>query len=121
MTQATLADLTSTGLLARVLTRAESNTAMRVLIGCWLAATIAGTPVHGAFAEMAACRQMAHAGNGYTVCEVDLRKRDVRLFWKRPDGAPYAYLSALPRSLDGESGKLSFAINAGMFDPALKP
>ena len=33
----------------------------------------------------------------------------------------YAYLSALPRALEGEAGRLLFATNAGMFDPALKP
>jgi uncharacterized protein YigE (DUF2233 family) len=121
MTQATPADLTSTGLLARVLTRVESNIVMRARITSWLAVTITLTMGHSAFAELAPCRQMVHERNAYTVCEVDLRKRDVRLFWKRPDGAPYAYLSALPRSLDGELGKISFAINAGMFDPALKP
>jgi hypothetical protein len=30
-------------------------------------------------------------------------------------------LSTLPRALEGEAGKLLFATNAGMFDPALKP
>jgi uncharacterized protein YigE (DUF2233 family) len=34
---------------------------------------------------------------------------------------PYEYLSALPRSLESEAGKLIFAINAGMFDTNLKP
>jgi uncharacterized protein YigE (DUF2233 family) len=94
---------------------------MRGMIACWLAATITLAMDHGAFAEAAPCRQMAHERNVYTICEVDLHKRDVRLFWKRPDGTPYGYLSALPRSLDANSGKLLFAINAGMFDPALKP
>jgi uncharacterized protein YigE (DUF2233 family) len=55
------------------------------------------------------------------VCEVDLRKHMIRLYWKRLDGTPYAYLSALPRALEGEAGRLLFATNAGMFDPALKP
>jgi uncharacterized protein YigE (DUF2233 family) len=31
------------------------------------------------------------------------------------------YLSSLPRVLEGEGGRLLFAANAGMFDPALKP
>jgi uncharacterized protein YigE (DUF2233 family) len=34
---------------------------------------------------------------------------------------PYAYLSALPRSLEGGTGRLLFATNAGMFDANLKP
>jgi uncharacterized protein YigE (DUF2233 family) len=64
---------------------------------------------------------MGYERNVYTVCEVDLRRHVVRLYWKRPDGTPYAYLSALPRSIEAKSGKLIFATNAGMFDPAFKP
>jgi hypothetical protein len=30
----------------------------------------------------------------------------VRLYWKRSDGTPYAYLSSLPRALEHETGKL---------------
>jgi uncharacterized protein YigE (DUF2233 family) len=64
---------------------------------------------------------MEYEPNAYTICEVDLRNHTVRLYWKRSDGTPYAYLSALPRALEGEAGRLLFATNAGMFDPALKP
>ena len=64
---------------------------------------------------------MEYERSAYTVCEVDLRQQTIRLYWKRPDGTPYAYLSALPRALEGAGGKLLFATNAGMFDPALKP
>ena len=64
---------------------------------------------------------MEYERNAYAICEADLRKQTVRLYWKRPDGTPYAYLSALPRALEDEAGRLLFATNAGMFDPALKP
>jgi uncharacterized protein YigE (DUF2233 family) len=64
---------------------------------------------------------MEYERNAYTICEVDLREHTVRLYWKRSDGTPYAYLSTLPRALEGEAGRLLFATNAGMFDPALKP
>ncbi len=57
----------------------------------------------------------------YAVCEVDLQKHTVRLFWNQSDGTPFAYLSALPRSLEGGAGRLLFATNAGMFDANLKP
>jgi len=72
-------------------------------------------------AEIQPCRSIEYERNAYTICEVDLRKHTVRLHWKRSDGTPYAYLSALPRTLEGEVGRLLFATNAGMFDPALKP
>jgi uncharacterized protein YigE (DUF2233 family) len=67
------------------------------------------------------CRAREYAHNAYTICEVDLGKHTVKLYWKRSDGTPYAYLSSLPRVLEHETGRLLFATNAGMFDPALKP
>ena len=63
---------------------------------------------------------MEYERNPYTICEVDLRKHILRLYWRNSDGTPYAYLSSLPRALRG-GGRLLFATNAGMFDPALKP
>ena len=74
-----------------------------------------------ALAQSQPCRSIEYERYAYTICEVDLHKHTVRLYWKRSDGTPYAYLSALPRTLDGEVGRLLFATNAGMFDPALKP
>jgi uncharacterized protein YigE (DUF2233 family) len=94
---------------------------MRAKAAYLLAAAALVATDHRAFAETEACRRVVYERNVYTVCEVDLRKHIIRLRWKRPDGAPYAYLSALPRSLEDKSGKLMFATNAGMFDPALKP
>jgi len=74
-----------------------------------------------ALADTQPCRSMEYERNAYTICEVDLRKHTVRLYWKRADGTPYGYLSTLPRALEGEADRLLFATNAGMFDPALKP
>jgi uncharacterized protein YigE (DUF2233 family) len=85
------------------------------------AATSLATYNNSVLAETQPCRLMEYERNPYTICEVDPRKHMLRLYWKRPDGTPYAYLSALPRALEGEAGRLLFATNAGMFDPALKP
>jgi uncharacterized protein YigE (DUF2233 family) len=74
-----------------------------------------------ALSETRPCRSIEYERNAYTICEADLRKHTVRLYWKRSNGSPYAYLSALPRALEGEAGRLLFATNAGMYDPALKP
>jgi uncharacterized protein YigE (DUF2233 family) len=76
---------------------------------------------NGALADTGPCHSMEFERAEYAICQVDPHKDTVRLYWKRLDGAPYEYLSALPRSLDGEAGKLLFATNAGMFDPNLKP
>ena len=86
-----------------------------------LAAAISLAAHNSAPAETQPCHSMQYERNAYTVCEVDLSRDTVRLYWKRPDGTPYAYLSALPRALKGDAGRLLFATNAGMFDAALKP
>jgi uncharacterized protein YigE (DUF2233 family) len=91
-------------------------TACRLVVAISLAAHNSS-----ALAEPGPCRAMEYERSAYTVCEVDLRQQTIRLYWKRSDGTAYAYLSALPRALEGEGGKLLFATNAGMFDPALKP
>jgi uncharacterized protein YigE (DUF2233 family) len=67
------------------------------------------------------CNSVSFEGNGYTVCEADLRQDAIRLFWKKEDGAPYGFLQALPHKVDEHSGRLLFATNAGMFDPNYKP
>jgi uncharacterized protein YigE (DUF2233 family) len=86
-----------------------------------LAAAVALAMLSPALAETAPCRPLSYQRNAYTVCDVDLRRHAVRLFWKRPDGEPYAYLSALPHALERPAGRLLFATNAGMFDSELKP
>jgi uncharacterized protein YigE (DUF2233 family) len=89
------------------------------------AATALVDPTDSALAQGPPCHSREYAHNTYTVCEVDLAKHTVRLYWKRSDGIPYAHLSSLPRALEHEAGRLLFATNAGMFagmfDPALKP
>jgi len=91
-----------------------------ILLSATLAAILMLTyrPV---IAEGGPCKQVSHERSAYTVCEVDIRKHTIRLYWRRPEGAPYAYLRALPQSLDAKAGKLLFATNAGMFDPTFRP
>jgi uncharacterized protein YigE (DUF2233 family) len=89
----------------------------------FLLAAVTSLAAHNnsALAETRPCRSVEYERSAYTICEVDPRKQTIRLYWKRSDGTPYAYLSALPRALEGEAGIRLFATNAGMFDPALKP
>jgi len=89
----------------------------------FLFAAAAGVAAHSnrAFAGAGPCQSMEYERAAYTICEVDLRRHTVRLYWNRPDGTPYGYLSDLPRHLEGGTGRLLFATNAGMFDSNLKP
>jgi uncharacterized protein YigE (DUF2233 family) len=77
--------------------------------------------VSPATAEPLPCRAVTHEGSRYTVCEVDLRRQSVRLFWKKADGEPYGYLGSVPRSLGERLGRLLFATNAGMYHPDYRP
>jgi uncharacterized protein YigE (DUF2233 family) len=89
----------------------------------FLLAAAMGLAAHtdGALAGSGPCQPMEYERVAYAICEVDLRRHTVRLYWTRSDGTPYAYLSALPRDLEGGAGRLLFATNAGMFDSKLKP
>ena len=71
-------------------------------------------------ADQRPCKPFNFEGNDYTLCEAPLRRYSVRLFWQRPDGTPYSYLSALPKT-DATGGRLAFALNGGMFHPNYKP
>jgi len=66
------------------------------------------------------CKPYAFEGNGYTLCEASLDRFAIRLFWQKPDGTPYTYLSAVPKT-DERGGRLAFALNGGMFHPDYKP
>ena len=67
------------------------------------------------------CQAVTYEHSEYTVCEVDLRRQSLKLFWKKPDGHPYEYLSALPRALGNHSRHLLFATNGGMYHPDNSP
>jgi len=77
-------------------------------------------PAFSFSAETAPCQRVKYEQGGYTVCEVDLRRQSVRLFWKKPDGHLYGYPSSLPRTL-GNSGRLLFATNGGMYHEDSSP
>jgi uncharacterized protein YigE (DUF2233 family) len=66
-----------------------------------------------AAAQEAPCRPLVHEGARYTICPVDLRRAEIRMAWKRPDGAPYGSVGAAADSLRGQN--LLFAVNAGMY------
>lgn len=64
------------------------------------------------------CRTLTFEGASYTACTVDLRRQRLQLFWRHPDGTPYASLARVRSAL---GSRLVFAMNAGMYDPDLSP
>jgi uncharacterized protein YigE (DUF2233 family) len=81
---------------------------------------LAALPAGAGAAEKQPCAPFSFEGHAYTLCEAPLSRFDIRIFWKRPDGAPYTYLSSLPKT-DKNGGRLAFALNGGMFHPDFRP
>ncbi len=78
------------------------------------------TGARAAAADTQPCHPFAFEQHSYTLCEAPLNRFEIRLFWRRPDGEPYSYLSALPK-VDKKGGHLAFALNGGMFHPDYRP
>src|SRR5687767_13966702 len=75
----------------------------------------------GATAAAVACRPLEHQSHDYTVCTVDLRSTDLRLFWRDQSGEAYTTFDAIADDLARRGETLTFAMNAGMFDPDRSP
>ena len=67
------------------------------------------------------CSPLSYEGNAYSVCRIDLRETRLELFNLDGQGAPLGSFTALAENLSLEGKELGFAMNAGMFDEALKP
>jgi uncharacterized protein YigE (DUF2233 family) len=67
------------------------------------------------------CGPVQFEGAGYTVCSFDLRKTDLRIFWRDRSGKPYLGFSTLASSLAADGLSLDFAMNGGMFHDDYSP
>ena len=61
------------------------------------------------------CRNESFQNNSYTVCRVDLKTEQLRLFLYAPEGQPYGYFGTLDKALQAKGQQLGFAMNAGMY------
>jgi uncharacterized protein YigE (DUF2233 family) len=61
------------------------------------------------------CRDIAFETNRYTICEVDARNEDLRLFLRGPDREILGSFANIETELQGKGAHLSFAMNAGMY------
>jgi uncharacterized protein YigE (DUF2233 family) len=69
-------------------------------------------------AASAGCAPKSFDGAKFTVCSFDPRHDDIRLFWSGADGRPYGSLAA---ALKAKGERLTFAMNAGMFEQDQSP
>jgi uncharacterized protein YigE (DUF2233 family) len=76
-------------------------------------------PAAAAHAEPAAgvtCERLDHDGAHYSVCTIDLRTADLRLFLRSGDGAPFGSFRSLSDALSARGEQLAFAVNGGMYN-----
>jgi uncharacterized protein YigE (DUF2233 family) len=71
--------------------------------------------------DAAECTEQEYDGAAITVCRVNAGQDDLRLFWKSPEGAPYAGFGALAAGVESTGLQLELAMNAGMFHQDLAP
>lgn len=67
------------------------------------------------------CRPLSFEAVDYTVCEIDLRRYRVGLFWQDHDGRPYGSLYAFKRAMAAAGDPPVVVMNAGMYHPDLSP
>jgi uncharacterized protein YigE (DUF2233 family) len=72
-------------------------------------------------AARAECGPLRFEGATYTVCRFELGRDRIVLFDADAAGKPYGSFAALANALGGEGKSLAFAMNAGMYDEALRP
>jgi uncharacterized protein YigE (DUF2233 family) len=74
-----------------------------------------------ALPAMAGCTELDSGGNSYSVCRFDPATTQLELFNLNDEGLPFATFSTLAADLAQRGRRLTFAMNAGMYDEALRP
>ncbi|TSD88086.1 hypothetical protein FFK22_013705 [Mycobacterium sp. KBS0706] len=78
-------------------------------------------PAPEASAAAQPCRPVSFEAVDYTICEIDLRRYRLGLFWQDRDGRPYGSLYAFKRAMAAAGDPPLVAMNAGMYHPDLSP
>ncbi len=76
----------------------------------------------GAPASAASCRAITVEGAGYTLCEADAARDDIRLFLNDPGSDTLlGSFANVERLLEKQGKRLAFAMNGGMYHPDRRP
>jgi len=102
-------------------TRGQVLRTCRIGIAAGLLSLPLLTAPTAALAAPPSCEEIDFDGVDYTVCIADLSQSDLRLFWSDTAGAPYRTFRAVDAALAGQGLRLSFAMNAGMYNDAGAP
>lgn len=66
-------------------------------------------------ASAQSCQNVSYQDNRYSVCEIDMRAADLRLFLYDDSDRVYGHFSRLSGALERQGETLLFAMNAGMY------
>lgn len=69
----------------------------------------------------APCTTIKFEGDPFTVCRFAKQSHELRLVSQTPAGVPLRGFAAVRRQLGADSGRIAFAMNAGMYDEAGRP
>jgi uncharacterized protein YigE (DUF2233 family) len=72
-------------------------------------------------AQTPVCSTLTFERESYIVCEVDLKRHSLGLFWRDRAGQPFASLGNLNRELQASGQRPLFTMNAGMYHAELDP
>jgi uncharacterized protein YigE (DUF2233 family) len=86
------------------------------IMGLLLASTALAQPAQSA----QLCRRVTYKGVSYSVCQVDIRQHQLRLFWQDSQGQAIGSFRRLNQVLP-QKQTLLFAMNAGMYNDFLEP
>lgn len=84
-------------------------------------APAAAEPSASAPAVRSAARRVTHRGAAYDVRVVDVRREELRFYWRDERGRPFGSIGALKRHVERGGRTLLFATNAGMYRPDQTP
>ncbi len=100
----------------------KAGRAARYIIQAFLWIAVACSSSSLALAsETSPCAIEKHAGQTYSICTFDLRRYELKLFWRDGDGKAYGSVAGLVDGLIRARQTPIFAMNAGMYHPDLSP
>jgi len=99
--------------------RARANSGLLAFAGIILGVCAVAHDCAHAATPASPCSPFVFERSDYTICVLDLRTYELRLFWKDEKGQPYGGFDRLPRSVNG--APVAFAMNAGMYEADLSP
>jgi uncharacterized protein YigE (DUF2233 family) len=99
--------------------RAMLKTAAFAKLG--LVGVILGASIPSTLAQSRVCSPLTHENESYIVCEIDLRRHRLDLFWRDRAGQPFGSLASLNRELQASGQRPLFTMNAGMYHAELDP